>query len=105
VCGTTIKENEVGKVQKRSDYPEQKAEKKPNKVKAKVGDTVNTTARVIKNGEIFLQAVALLVLAGFAYFQLKEVTNDVLYYSVLASLIVVGLRGAVEFVGFLNKER
>ncbi len=80
-------------------------EKKPSKVKKTVSGTVSTTARVVKNGEIFIQAVALLVLAGFAYFQLKEVTNDVLYYAVLASLIVVGLRGAVEFIGFLNKEK
>lgn len=95
----------MSKVQTRKDYPEQKTEKKPNKVKKTVTETVSTTARVVKNGEIFIQAVALLVLAGFAYFQLKEVTNDVLYYAVLASLIVVGLRGAVEFIGFLNKEK
>jgi hypothetical protein len=80
-------------------------EKKPSKIKAKAGETVNNTARIIKNGEIFVQAVALLILAGFAYVQLKDVTNDYAYYAVLASLIVVGLRGAVEFIGFLNKEK
>ncbi len=94
----------MGKVQKRSDYPEQKVEKKENKVKAKTTQTVQSTARVIKNGEIFIQAVALLVLAGFAYIQLKEVTNDVLYVAVLASLIIVGLRGSYEIIKFLNKE-
>lgn len=93
----------MSKVQKRPDYPEQT--KKPNKVKIKATETVQTTGRVVKNAEHFIQAVSLLVLAGFAYFQLKEVTNDVLYYAVLASLIVVGLRGAVEFIGFLNKEK
>lgn len=78
---------------------------KTTKAKTKVTKTTQATARVVKNGEMFVQAVALLVLAGFAYFQLKEVTNDVLYYAVLASLIVVGLRGSVEFITFLNKEK
>ena len=95
----------MGKVQMRADYPAQKKEEKPNKVKKTVSETVNTTGRVVRNGEHFVQAVALLVLAGFAYTQVKEVANDVLYFAVLASLIVVGLRGAVEFVSFLNKEK
>lgn len=79
-------------------------ENKPNKAKAKVAETTKATGRVIKNAETFVQAVALLTLAGFAYVQLKTVENDVLYYAVLASLIVVGLRGAVEVIKFLNKE-
>jgi hypothetical protein len=80
-------------------------EVKPNKVKAKVTDTVSTVSRVVKNAEHFIQAVALLVLAAFAYTELKTVTSDPLYYTVLASLIVVGLRGAVEFISFLNKDK
>lgn len=79
-------------------------EKKPSKVKKTVSETVSTTARVVKNAEHFVQAVALLVLAGFAYIQVKEVTNDVLYFAVLASLIIVGLRGTYEVIRFLNKE-
>ena len=79
-------------------------EKKPSKVKKTVSETVNTTARVVKNAEHFVQAVALLVLAGFAYIQVKDVTNDVLYFAVLASLIIVGLRGTYEVIRFLNKE-
>lgn len=94
----------MSKVQKRSDYPEQKKEKKPSKVKAKAAETVQTTGRVVRNGENFVQAVALLILAGFAYVQVKEVTNDVLYFAVLASLIIVGLRGSYEIIRFLNKE-
>lgn len=80
-------------------------ESKPSKVKAKVSETVSTTSRVVKNAEHFVQSVALLVLAAFTYTELKTVTNDALYYTVLASLIVVGLRGAVEFISFLNKEK
>ena len=94
----------MGKVQMRSEYPTQKVEKKPSKVKETVKNTVGTTSRVVRNGEHFVQAVALLVLAGFAYSQLEEVSNDVLYYAVLASLIIVGLRGSYEVIRFLNKE-
>lgn len=94
----------MSKVQKRSDYPEQKTEKKPNKVKKTVSETTKATGRVVRNGENFVQAVALLVLAGFAYVQVKDVTNDVLYFAVLASLIIVGLRGTYEVIKFLNKE-
>lgn len=94
----------MSKVQKRTDYPEQKSDNKPNKVKKTVTETVNTTGRVIRNAEHFVQAVALLILAGFAYVQVKEVTNDVLYVAVLASLIIVGLRGTYEVIRFLNKE-
>lgn len=78
--------------------------RKPKRIKAKATETVQTTGRVIKNAEHFVQAVSLLVLAGFAYVQVKEVTNDVLYVAVLASLIIVGLRGAYEVIRFLNKE-
>jgi hypothetical protein len=78
--------------------------KRPNNVKRKVTETVSTTARIVKNAEHFVQAVSLLVLAGFAYTQLKTVQSDVVYYTVLAALIVVGLRGAVEFISFLKKE-
>lgn len=95
----------MSKVQTRADYPAQKVEKKENKVKKTVSETVETTSRVIKNGEILVQAVALIVIAGFSYTRLKDVTNDYAYYAVLASLIVVGLRGAVEFIGFLSKEK
>jgi hypothetical protein len=80
-------------------------EHKPNKAKETVKNTVSTTARVVKNAEHFVQAVSLLVLAGFAYTQLKTVQSDVVYYTVLAALIVVGLRGAVEFISFLNKDK
>ena len=94
----------MSKVQKRSDYPEQKKEKKPSKVKKTVSDTVNTTARVVKNTEILVQAIALLVVTIFSYTQLSEVSNQIWYYTILASLIVVGLRASVELVKFLSKE-
>jgi hypothetical protein len=92
----------MSKVQKRSDYPEQK--KKENKVKKTVSETVLTTGRVMKNTEILVQAIALLVVTIFSYTQLSEVSNQIWYYTILASLIVVGLRASVELVKFLSKE-
>jgi hypothetical protein len=94
----------MSKPQMRSDYPEQKKEKKPNKVKATMTLTVSTTARVLKNTEVLVQAIALLVVTIFSYTQLSEVSNQIWYYTILASLIVVGLRASVELVKFLSKE-
>lgn len=79
-------------------------EKKPSKVKKTVSETVLTTGRVMKNTEILVQAIALLVVTIFSYTQLSEVSNQIWYYTILASLIVVGLRASVELVKFLSKE-
>lgn len=95
----------MNKVQMRSDYPEQKKEKKPSKVKKTVSETVNTTARVVRNAEQLVQAVSLLVITVFAYTQVKEVNNDVWYFIVLASLAVVGVRATYEFLRFLAKDK
>jgi hypothetical protein len=94
----------MGKVQKRSDYPEQKVEKKENKVKAKVTETVVTTATIVKNAEQLVVASALLITTVFAYTQLETVTNDVWYYMVLGSVIIVGLLAFSQLVKFLNRK-
>ena len=78
-------------------------ESKPNKVKAKVGETVSTTARVVKNAEQLVQSIALLVVAVFAYTEAKTISNDIWYYIVMFALIVVGVRATYEFLRFLNK--
>ena len=76
-----------------------------DKTKQTVTETVKTTARVVKNIELFVQAVALLVVSVFAVYASKQLNLPVWgYYGVLASAAVIGLRGAIEFVGFLNKE-
>ncbi len=94
----------MGKVQKRSDYPEQKTEKKPNKVKAKVTETVTTTATIVKNAEQLVVASALLITTLAAYNYLKVITNDVYYYATLASVIIVGLIAFWQFVTFLKRK-
>jgi hypothetical protein len=80
-------------------------EVKPNKVKAKVTDTVSTVSRVVKNAEQLVQSIALLLITVFAYTQVKDVTNDVWYYTVMFSLAVVGVRATYEFLRFLAKDK
>ena len=93
----------MSKVQKRSDYPEQKTEKKPSKVKKTVSETVTTTATIVKNAEQLVIASALLITTVFAYTQLDTVTNQVWYYMVLASVAIVGLIAFVQLVKFLKQ--
>lgn len=62
------------------------------------------TQRVLNNGEQAVQAVSLLTVAVFSYYaltklQLNWLAKDV----VLVALIIIGLRGAYEFVQFLDK--
>ncbi len=94
----------MGKVQKRSDYPEQKVEKKENKVKARVTETVVTTATIVRNAEQLVVASALLITTVFAYTQLETVSNRVWYYTVLGSVIIVGLLAFSQLVKFLNRK-
>lgn len=93
----------MSKVQKRSDYPEQKTEKKPSKVKKTVSETVSTTATIVRNAEQLVIASALLITTVFAYTQLDTVTNQVWYYMVLASVAIVGLIAFVQLVKFLKQ--
>jgi exo-beta-1,3-glucanase (GH17 family) len=93
----------VGKVQMRSEYPTQKVEKKPSKVKAKVTETVVTTGTIVRNAEQLVVASALLITTVFAYTQLTTVTNQVWYYMVLGSVIIVGLLAFSQLVKFLNR--
>ncbi len=94
----------MGKVQKRSDYPEQKTEKKPNKVKAKVTETVTTTATIVKNAEQLVIATALLIVTVFAYTESKAITNDVWFFAVTASVAIVGVMAFWQFVTFLKRK-
>ena len=76
-----------------------------DKTKQTVTDTVKTTARIVKNIELFVQAVALLVVSIFAVYASKQLDLPTWgYYGVLASAAVIGLRGGYEFIRFLNKE-
>ena len=87
----------------RSEYPAQKVEKKPSKVKAKVTETATSTAKILRNTEQLVVASALLITTVFSYTQLTTVTNQVWYYMILASVIIVGLLAFSQLVKFLNR--
>ena len=79
-------------------------------VKKKITETTNntvaTTKRVINNAEQFVQSIALLTVATFSYYAVKQLDlNPVVELTITIALAVIGLRGAVEFVKFLDKEK
>lgn len=79
-------------------------EKKPSKIKAKAGETVQTTSRIVRNAEQLVIATALLITTVFAYTQLDTVSNKAWYYTVLGSVIIVGLVAFTQLVKFLNRK-
>lgn len=78
-------------------------EVKPNKAKETVKNTFETTSRVVRNAEQLVIATALMIITVFSYTHLKTVTNDIWYYMVLASVVIVGLVAFTQFVKFLNR--
>lgn len=85
-----------------------KLEKKPNVLKrgwSQVTTAFNLVVKTAKNLEYLAQAIALLVVSIFAVYAAKKLNLPVYgYYVVIASAAVIGLRGAYEFVKFLNRE-
>lgn len=76
------------------------------KVKKQAQDVAKSTQRVIRNGESFIQSVSLLIIAAFSYYATRELNlNKVLETVVVVALVVIGLRGATEFIKFLDVER
>lgn len=74
-------------------------------MKFSIKNQVDHGKRIAANSEQFVQAVALLIVSGFSYWALTQVKVPRLgYYTILAALVVIGLRGLVEFVKFLDKE-
>lgn len=74
-------------------------------MKKQLQSTVKSTQRVAKNGETFIQATALLIVAGFSYYATRELNlNNALELIVVVSLVIIGLRGFYEFVKFLDRE-
>lgn len=74
-------------------------------MKKQVQSTVKTAQRVLKNGEAFIQATSLLIVAAFAYYATRELNlNSALELVVVVALVVIGLRGFYEFVKFLDRE-
>lgn len=74
-------------------------------MKKQVQNTAKTAQRVLKNGEAFIQATSLLIVASFAYYATRELNiNQALELVVVVALVIIGLRGFYEFVKFLDKE-
>lgn len=78
--------------------------KRITKVKESVANATQTTKRVATNGEQFVQAVALLIVAGFSYYALQQLeVGEYSELTVTVALVVIGLRGFVELFRFLDK--
>ena len=73
-------------------------------VKTKATEQIKTLATITKNLEQFALATALLITTVFAYTNLKTVTNKVWYFTVLGSLVIVGLFAFWRLVVFFKKE-
>lgn len=75
------------------------------KVKQEATKVAKSTQRVVRNSEQFIQAVSLLIVAGFSYSQLHEHKFDVVVqWVVTVALVVIGLRGFYELVKFLDRD-
>jgi hypothetical protein len=75
------------------------------KLKKQVVTATSATKRIIQNAEQFVQAVSLLVVAGFSYYAQSRVgLSNPARLAVIVALVIIGLRGAVEFINFLNKK-
>lgn len=74
-------------------------------MKDKVNKGYRTSKRVVSNGEQFVQAVSLLIVAAFSYNQLhSHKFHTAIVWTVTVALVVIGLRGFYELVKFLDKE-
>lgn len=77
-------------------------------IKKRTNKAYKDTKRVSANAEQFVQAVALLIVVGFGFWalgQLQDDLTDIPYRVVQAALVVMGVRGAYEFIKFLDAER
>lgn len=77
-----------------------------DKAKKSAVEAKNTVTRVVGNAEHLVLAVALVVCAGYNYYDLtiREVGN-VEYYARLVASVVIALKGAIEIFNFFNKEK
>ena len=64
-----------------------------------------TTRRIVDNAEHFVLAIALIICAGYNWYDLtiREV-NDVEFYVRLTASVVIALKGGLEVIRFFNKE-
>lgn len=74
-------------------------------IKKQAKASIDSTKRVLLNGEIFIQAVSLIVVAAFSYYALQQLEmNRYAEVVITAALVIIGLRGFVEFFKFLDKK-
>lgn len=73
-------------------------------MKNKAKEVASTTKRVITNGEQFVQASALAVLAAFSIWALKQVhIHETLNAVVTVAVAITLIRAFVEYVKFLDR--
>lgn len=82
-----------------------KENKTPNKVVASVKNAVNEVNTLLKNIELFVEAVCLLILAYAGYWTAFNVSlrNEYKYVLMFAA-ILIGLRGSILLVQRINKK-
>lgn len=75
-------------------------------IKTKASTAVVTSKRIASNGESLVQAISLLVVAGFSYWALHQIQTipELAQWVVTGALVVIGLRGFYEFFKFLDKQ-
>ena len=74
------------------------------KVTNDIKQGIETTKHAIINTERLLQAVSLLVMAGFSFWVIAtQILDWRIEAIVLFCLIITGLRGAYEFIRFMGK--
>ena len=77
-----------------------------DKLVTKASKGISRTKRFANNVENFVQAVSMLTLVTFCFWALRQIEiNNTLRYVVVTALVVIGLRGAYEFIKFLDAER
>ena len=79
-------------------------DKKPNKVVANVKNAVAEANTLMKNIELFIEAICLLILAYAGYWTAFNVPlrNEYKYVLMFAA-ILIGLRGSILLVQRINK--
>lgn len=77
-----------------------------DKLTNKANKGINSIKQFKQNTEIFVQAVAMLTLAGFSFWALRQIdVPEAVRIAVVTALVIIGLRGAVEFIKFMGAER
>lgn len=62
------------------------------------------TGRTTRNLERFVQAVALLVVGGWAFYALGQIElHETIVWIIRVSIAIIGLRGSYEFFKFFDR--